>query len=371
MTSPDTPEDLPVHQHRRGLPRTRAALDAGRLTVGYVGGSITDGRPLHNWPEYVSAGLVERFPAARLVVENAAIGATGSDLAVFRAERDLIEPGCDLVFVEFAVNDLATPTARRRQTREGLVRKLTAEGGRDLVFVYTFSQPMYEDMRAGQVPASIAEFEDLAEHYGIGSVWMGLHALRQVRRGLLRWEEWLPDGLHPQNLGSSVYAEAVLAFLDRELGEQPSPGSVPAGADRPAPLEPRHWEAARRLPFDQLHTTGPWSLQRCVHNPWIDQELCTAAPGATLRFRGRGRVLVLGLDYGKLSADLRWRLDDGPWQEVRGERPEWCAAQGWFRPLVLSDDLDGEEHECTVEVLHPGEARTAANLRVAFVGLVD
>ena len=51
----------------------------------------------------------------------------------------------------------------------------------------------------------------------IGSVWMGLHALREVRRGLLTWEEWLPDGLHPENRGSLVYAHSVTAFLAEAL----------------------------------------------------------------------------------------------------------------------------------------------------------
>src|SRR5262245_50823509 len=165
-----------IHQRRGRLWRTKSQFRSGALTVGFIGGSITDARPGWNWPEPVSAWLVEKFPGVRLRVENAGIGATGSDLAVWRAQPDLIDRGCDLVFVEFAVNDLGSPSEQRQRAREGLLRKLLAGANRDLVLVYTYSQPMYADMMEGRVPASIAEFEVLAEHYQLSSVWMGLHA---------------------------------------------------------------------------------------------------------------------------------------------------------------------------------------------------
>ena len=100
---------MEIFQHRGGLHHTLEAIKAGSLTLGFIGGSITDPRPEWNWPEAVIAWFVERFPGVRIYVENAAIGATGSDLAVFRAQRDLIDHDCDLVFVEFAVNDEGAP----------------------------------------------------------------------------------------------------------------------------------------------------------------------------------------------------------------------------------------------------------------------
>lgn len=72
------------------------------------------------------------------------------------------------------------------RSREGLIRKLLKED-RDLVITYTYMQDMYEDMMNGIVPASIKEFEELAEHYKIGSVWMGLYALEEVKKGRIRW----------------------------------------------------------------------------------------------------------------------------------------------------------------------------------------
>jgi hypothetical protein len=367
----------PIHQHRGGLRRTLQAIRQGKVTLGFIGGSITDPRPGWNWPEPVCAWFYQTFPGLRVVVENAAIGATGSDLAVFRARRDLIERGCDLVFVEFAVNDADTPSTLRGRTREGLLRKLLAGEGRDLVLVYTYRQGMYAEMTAGQVPASIAEFERLGEHYQLGSVWMGLHSLREVQQGLMRWEDWLPDGLHPQQRGSLSYAQSVTAYLRRELIDAPSTRSIPLGADLPAALDPQNWETASTLPFDAVRLAGPWTVQRWTKYSWIDQVLHTAAPGARLEFEFSGRGLALGLDFGRYSAEFRYRIDAGLWQDSDRERPDWVGAEGWYRLSVLAEDLAPGKHTFALEVVHgnplgdrPGTAYAGTNFDLGLIGII-
>jgi hypothetical protein len=362
---------MDIYQHRCGLQRTLHKLRAGALTIGYIGGSITDGRVPHNWPEPVTSWFVEHFPAARVQVENAGIGATGSDLAVFRAERDLIARGCDLVFIEFAVNDGGEPPLKRRRTREGLIRKLLAGEGRDLVLVYTFSQDMYADMAAERVPASVAEFEELGAHYGIGSVWMGLHALREVQAGRLRWQEWLPDGLHPQYRGSLSYAQSVIAYLERELCTAPDAPPLPTGDQLPAPLDPLNWERATQVPFAAVKLQGPWVVRRWLGMPWMDLVLDTAAPGARLAFNFTGRVLTLGFDFGKNSAEFRYRLDGGDWVTVTRDRPVWCGPEGWYRLTPIAGDLLAAEHKVELEVLHGDRAEcTGTDFRLALIGIV-
>ncbi len=361
---------LDVFHHRSGLPRTRQALAEGRLTVGFIGGSITDSRTGHNWPEYVVPWLVETYPDVRIVVENAAIGATGSDLAVFRAQRDLIDRGCDLVFIEYAANDLGLDAEYRMRSREGLIRRLGAGAGRDLVCAYTFCQPMYDDYLRDQLHPSVADFETLAEHYGIGSVNMGLYTLNQVRAGKLKWDAWLPDGLHPQHAGSRCYGESVCRFLERELISAPSPGQVANGEDRPAALNAKNWENAARLSLFEIATTGPWQIQRWACNEWIDQVLFSAAVGAGLNFSFTGRALALGFDFGSLSAEFRYRLDDGEWTDANRDRPDWCGADGWFRIFPVADDLEPTEHTFELQVTHPGDGSFGTNFRLALVGVV-
>ncbi|THF74830.1 SGNH/GDSL hydrolase family protein [Cohnella fermenti] len=358
--------DWSVARHRGPLVHTRRALEKGRLTVGYAGGSITEyGPSAHNWPEPVHRWLSARYPQTRIYVENAAIGATGSDLMLFRAERDLIGRGCDLIFLEYAVNDGMTPADRRMRTREGLIRKLLAGGTTDLVIVYTYSQRMYESMMRGEIPDSIREFELLAEHYGIGSVWVGLHALREVQAGLMTWDEWLPDGLHPTHRGSWSYAQAVMEFISAELD-----GKVPASGGRsfsrkkaasshiPPPYmedsgQDHAWANAALVPFEQVELEGSWLFVRpTAVLPWTDCLLCTSALGSKMSFSFAGTRLALGFDFGKRSAEFVYRIDDGEPVQSSRERPAWCGDGGWFQLYWVGGPLERGLHRVEIEVVH-------------------
>jgi hypothetical protein len=366
MSAPPAIAD-PVLRVRRPLARTAAALARGHLTVGFLGGSITDAKTGTRWPEPFVAWLTATYPDVRFTVENAAVGATGSDLAVFRCQRDILTHGCDLVFVEYAVNDFDQPTARRNRTREGLLRQLLAADG-DVVLVHAFRPEMLDDLLAGQSPASIAEFERLAEHYGVGSVNAGLHSLRQVQSGLLTWSEWLPDGLHPEQRGSLSYAESVIAFFKTALAAvPPSRARTPL----PPPLTPGAWERIAFIPLATVTRHGPWTLRRWTAHAWIDQVLHCTAPEATLRFPFTGRGLVIAFDFGHASGEIRYRIDGGAWIVTARERPAWLGTTGWFRPTVIADDLVSGPHLCelvTTPAIHAGRIATTTTL--AFFGVL-
>lgn len=339
----------PVVQRRSPLRRSRAALAAGRLTVGFLGGSITAPKTGTRWPEPFAAWLVARFPGVRVTIENAALGATGSDLAVFRTGPEIIARGCDVVFVEYAVNDHDTPTVRRNRTREGMLRQLRAAGV-DVVLVYAFCPEMLAAMEAGRLPESIAEFEELASHYGVASVRAGLHAWREVRAGVLSWHDWLPDGLHPETRGSLSYAQSVIALCAAEwtdAGEE----KVAARENLPPARDPRCWANVRLLELDTPERAGPWTLRRWGGCPGMDRVLHTTAGGARLRLVFAGRGLVLGFDFGQLSGEVRYRIDAGAWQTTARDRPAWCGDSGWFRPVVIADELETGRHEFELETL--------------------
>jgi hypothetical protein len=292
-------------------------------------------------------------------------------LGVFRAQRDLIDRRCDLVFVEYAVNDQGEPPTKRARTREGLLRKLLEGDGRDVVLTYTYSQDQYSDIMAGCVPSTIAEFEALGKHYNLGSVWMGWYALQEVMCGRMRWEEWLPDGLHPQSRGSLSYAQSVIAFLERELITSPSPSPIPTGSGLPEPMDPLNWEGAHGLPFDQVELDGPWTIQRSSKITWIGQMLYTSAVGARLSFEFTGHVLSLGFDFGKLSCEFRYRLDGGEWQVSKRERPWWVADDGWYRMSTIAEDLEPGQHTFELEVVHGNaENCNGTQCKLALIGVV-
>jgi hypothetical protein len=358
----------PVLRHRRPLGRSRAALAAGRLSVGFLGGSITAPGSGKSWPEPLLGWLGQRSPAVRLTVENEAIGATGSDLAAFRAGPTVLARGCDLVFVEFAVNDASQPVELRNRTREGLLRQLLAAGC-DVVLVYTFWQEMHEDMAAGRVPASIAEFEVLAEHYGIGSVWAGLQAWREVHAGLMTWHEWLPDGLHPENRGSLSYGQSVMDFLGAELDASTTAGSPAA---LPAAMHGGCWGKTRLVPLDSVGFSGPWSLRRWTGCLGMEQALHTTVPSARLKISFNGRGLALGFDFGRLASEVRFRVDGGEWQTTQRDRPAWAGDRGWLRLLMVSESLAPGPHEFELEtVAVPVTGNCGTVTSIGLIGVIE
>lgn len=361
---------LKVLRHRRPLERSRSALQRGELTVGFLGGSITAPKTGTRWPEPWANWLAQQFPGVRLLIENAALGATGTDLAVFRAQQTIIARGCEVVFIEFAVNDIDQTTERRMRTREGLLRQLI-DRGIDVVLVYTYCVQMLPDMEAGVVPPTIAEFDLLADHYGIGSVWAGLHAWREVRSGRMSWDDWLPDGLHPEWRGSVAYSQPVEAFCEREWYRDPAVVVATSPTPLPSRLSDACWDRVECLPLERAEWCGLWALHRWSHCLGMPRALHSTAPGGRVRIEFEGRGIVLGFDFGRLSSEVRVRVDEGPWQETRRDRPAWAGDRGWFRPLVVADDLVAGWHVLELQTVVPeGDSVGAAMTTIGLIGVI-
>lgn len=191
-----------------------------------------------------------------------------------------------------------------------------------------------------------------------------------MKKGRMKWEEWLPDGLHPQYRGSLSYAQSVISYLEKELETSDVCGKRPCKG-LPAPLDPNNWEKAYTLPFSVVKLEGPCKIRRWPHSIWMEYVLDTSAVGAGLSFEFTGRGLSLGFDFGKTSAEFKYRLDDGEWVPVSRERPSWCGPQGWFRVSNIADDLQNCMHKFQLEVIH-GDAPdcNGTNFTLAFIGVI-
>lgn len=104
----------------------RRAAAGEELTVGFLGGSITQGS-LSSTPETCYAFRVYRwfvrtFPQAAFHYVNAGIGGTDSLYGVSRAVSDLLMYQPDFVVVDFSVNDIDLPF--RKETYEGILRRV-------------------------------------------------------------------------------------------------------------------------------------------------------------------------------------------------------------------------------------------------------
>ncbi len=353
---------------RGALTRTRKAIENGKIKLGFIGGSITESTGSYrSYSEKVVDSFSTRYPDVQVTFRNAGIGATGSVIGVFRVDDALIAAECDLVFVEFAVNDWDFPHEERNAAREGLIRKLL-KAGCDVAVLYTHRVEMNAYIECGEVPHSIAGFETLCEYYRLPSVWMGLHAYNAMKKGLLRYEEWLPDGLHPETTGSAFYGEAVCKWLFDALEN----GRDEAAAYPAEPLYTAEYEHTHALALESLQWRNPWKLRDMSLGFAFQQRLETSAVGASIDIPFTGTGLVVVQPYGRHAAAMEAWVD-GEKNALYNEAPiEWEGDLGHYRVRTICRGLERGEHRVRLVnrfSQHPESIGT--RLSIALVGVIE
>lgn len=212
------------------------------VTLGFLGGSITQGS-LASAQDKCYASLVanwwsRQYPQIQFI--NAGIGGTTSQFGAARVGEDLLRFKPDLVFLEFSVNDEATPFFR--ETYEGLVRQILASGAA-LMLIHNVR---YDNM----VSAEDIHLE-IGRHYALPCVSMRSTIYPLVASGVLLNREITPDDLHPNDRGHELVASVVTHFLEtiRDGKEEAIPAPV-----IPAPLTANEYETSIR---HQNHNSAP------------------------------------------------------------------------------------------------------------------
>ena len=335
---------------RGNLTKFKKGIENGKVKIGYAGGSITTATTQSNWPLYVRGWFVNQYKDVRLSVVNAAIGATGSMCGLALSQKEFIDENCDLVFIEYAVNDNATDSDEHMRTREGLIRKLLS-ADIDVVLVYTFYQEMFNEIEQDKIPKSITDTELLAEHYNISSVYMAMTAYEQVKKGIIPWNVWLPDGTHPHYIGSYFYASTVISYLEQEMNSS-AKTEILRGKNMPEPLNPRNWQYIDEISFDNVKTNGSWSESREVNIPWFSKRLFTYGLHDSLEFEFDGRGLAIIFSYGKTSGLIKYRIDGGEWREYTCERYWWMPEENYVNCVKFADDIKLGMHKFEMKITH-------------------
>ncbi len=188
----------------------KKAADGETITVGFLGGSITQGS-LSSTPETCYAYLVYQwwvntFPNANVQYINAGIGGTTSQFGVARVRDDLLKDKPDFMIVEFSVND--DNTAHFQETYEGLVRTvLKCDNDPALMLVHNICYDTGNS--AEEVHAQIGK------HYDLPCVSMKSTIYADVVQGVIANREITPDDLHPNDAGHKLVAEVITHFLDK------------------------------------------------------------------------------------------------------------------------------------------------------------
>lgn len=197
--------------NRYRLKKLMERADRGEpLTVGFLGGSITQGS-LASCPEKTYAYRVyewwkTRFPQAEFRYVNAGIGGTSSHYGVARAQQDLLIYRPDFVVIDFSVNDDPGEPAFFQETFEGVIRKVYDSETKPAVVV--LNNVFYDTEVTMQ-----DVHNEVADYYGIPHVSIKDTILPRIAAGEYRREELTPDHLHPNDKGHELVAGEICKLL--------------------------------------------------------------------------------------------------------------------------------------------------------------
>lgn len=188
----------------------KKAASGQTITVGFLGGSITQGS-LSSTPETCYAYLVyewwkKKFPKSEITFINAGIGGTTSQFGVSRVEDHLLKYAPDFVLIEFAVND--DNTQFFEETYEGLIRRTLSDKCAPAVML--MNNVKYDDgVNAEEMHLKVAEAYELPMVSMKNTIWP------EIESGRISNREITPDDLHPNDAGHKLVAQVITDFLDR------------------------------------------------------------------------------------------------------------------------------------------------------------
>lgn len=195
----------------RRLKRVMKKAQAGEdITVGFIGGSITQGC-LSSTPETCYAYLVyqwwkKKFPQAEIVCINAGIGGTTSEFGAARADSDLLKYKVDFAVVEFSVNDEAT--LHFKETFESLIRKIYLNDSKPAILIV--NSVRYDN---GDNAQDI--HNEIGRWYQIPCISMKSTIYDSLMNGKFAASDITQDNLHPNDLGHELMAAVICNFLEK------------------------------------------------------------------------------------------------------------------------------------------------------------
>ncbi len=201
--------------HARLKQCMRRAEAGDGLTVGFIGGSITQGAAASEdafcYAARVAGWWKEKFPKTKLTYVNAGIGATTSQFGAARAKEDLLAANPDFVVIEFSVNDNDEESFDRREffmeTYEGLVRQVYSAACAPAV-VIVHNVRYHDGSSEEDMHMQVGRFYELP----CISIRRTLYSL--VKDGLIPVRDITPDDLHPNDEGHRLVAQSITQFLE-------------------------------------------------------------------------------------------------------------------------------------------------------------
>ena len=182
--------------------------DGKNVTVGFIGGSITQGAPGPGanflYPKVFCDWLRVQFPQSTVEMINIGVGATNSFYGVHRIEGEMLYRDPDLVIVEFSANDPSNDLYD--ESYESLCRKILNWRSRPALVLLSMCWKNF---------GTAQNIHDLtAEYYDIPMVSYHDAVRAGLENGDFTWEMLSNDDVHPNRSGHWFTAQLLVKRLE-------------------------------------------------------------------------------------------------------------------------------------------------------------
>ena len=189
------------------------------INASFVGGSVTEGYGSSNnremsWPVLLCKKLEEKY-GVRVNCFNKGIGGTCSYLANFRYGADVEPYAPDLLFIEFAVNDMyhSMPYETVVRNSESIIGKAYKQNPYvDIVYVLTYD--LHDETKDY---IQLRAHRDVADRYGLISVKMSEYMYPLCAERGERINQHYIDYVHPNDYGYETYADIIFGVLNDNI----------------------------------------------------------------------------------------------------------------------------------------------------------
>ena len=377
-SSEDTVSKEPNKKVARLQNTYKLLTEEKKLTIGYIGGSITNGYSatrvvengkvkseggsiLDNYVHRTSKWFAELFPDAEIETVNAGISDTTTGFALYRyVDHMMNEDGHDipdLVFVEFTSNDGANT--------EGIYTHLESLI-RGILDINPYCEIVFISTTVNDNTAKSA-FQDIAQHYGRLCIDVGA-ALKdaKVARGAGKEEDgtyyYTIDNLHPSAEGYALYLEKIVYVLEYHIAEgtgellnrkdmlPEQKGKFPLIDPVMISADKFEFRGDAEVSTSPLTSSMPGINEKSAPVAVCDSYLL-ARQGAkvTINFKGTSVGMIIGLQ--KSDTEIVYSIDGGEAKTYAvtattnsGQRYEHNKA------IMFDNNLPDGEHTLTIEV---------------------
>lgn len=188
----------------RLVKKLEAAENGESLTLGYIGGSITEGK---NYSNPFTSYVKDTFAKGSFKEVNIGMSGTSSVVGLVRAEKGLVAQNPDIVVIEFSVNDHEDISYKK--SFESLIRKFLEMPNEPAVIVLI--------TRSKGGFSSQTQMEAAGKNFDVPVISMNNSMTKAFNSGFLKPDDYYTDEYHPHEKGGQLIADTMAYYLRQAM----------------------------------------------------------------------------------------------------------------------------------------------------------